>query len=197
MARKYINLTILLSVNWITLKPQIPHKPQLFLYGLATRSYGPQPLYGVSLTNTVGPRCKCFSKCSCRCTPNALSCAPTAQFSKSCRMYLAFSSCGCIAKKHWVWQLCLPSVYTASWPGQAWPWDSGVQSGRCGPRRLSCVTMPGLCLLTAQRTGLIPNVIPVLPMACYLSAEQFWTLQLCQIRPKLYLTLASCRWQSK
>lgn len=57
--------------------------------------------------------------------------------------------------------------------------------------------MPGLCLLTAQHTGLIPNVISVLPMACFLSTEQFWAVQLCQIRPKLYLTLASCCWQKQ
>lgn len=43
----------------------------------------------------------CFSKCSCRCTPNVLSCAPAAKFAKSCWIYLAFGSCGYIAKKHW------------------------------------------------------------------------------------------------
>lgn len=50
-------------------------------------------------------------------------------------------------------------------------------------------------VLTTWHTGLIPNMISVLPMACYWSTEQFWTLQLCQIGPKLHLTLASCRWQ--
>lgn len=112
-------------------------------------------------------------------------------------MYLAFSSCGYTAQK---------TLYLTA---PAWPLSTqpvglgilgpeimcGVYSGRCGPRSLSCVIVPGLCLPTAQHAGLILNVISVLSMACCLSTEWFRTVQLCQIRPKVHLTPAFCLWQ--
>lgn len=160
-------------------------------------SQSPQPFYGVTVTNTVGPRCKRFSKCSCRCAPNVLSCAPTAQFAKSCWMYLAFGSCGYIAQK--TLYLTAPACPLSTQPvglGMLGPEVMcGVYSGRCGPRSPSCVIMPGLCLPTAQHAGLILNVISVLSMACFLSTEWFRTVQLCQIRPKAHLTPASCLWE--
>lgn len=140
---------MLLPVNWLNLKLWTLRKPGLSLYGLARRNQSPQPFYGVTIISTVGPRCKHFSKCSFRCAPNVLSCAPTAQFTKSCWMCLAFSSCGYTVKKKkknnqntLSDSSCLPFVSTASWPRHAWPWDK-VYADRSSPRSLSCLIPPG------------------------------------------------------
>lgn len=176
---------MLLPVNRLNLKLWTLRKPGLSLYGLARRNQSPQPFYGVTIISTVGPRCKHFSKCSFRCAPNVLSCAPTAQFTKSCWMCLAFSSCGYTVKKKKKKSTKIPHLTAPAFPLSPQP----VGPGMLGPeiRCMQTGAALGLYLVwSLQDTGLILNMVSCQSMALLTSNAKS--------APSLS-TLASCLWQ--